>query len=92
MTTNKPVTTIEEVRRVHNQQPPSTATKREWEHIDFLLAEVERTQKAHDACFNRLTETIAEVDKLKAENTAFGEFVCRRCHLRQDAEPIDVSF
>lgn len=40
MTTDKP--TVEEIRRIHNQQPPSTITRREWEHVDFLLAEVGR--------------------------------------------------
>lgn len=38
-TTDKP--TIEEIRRFHKQQLPSTITMREWEHIDFLLGELD---------------------------------------------------
>lgn len=31
---------------------------------------------------------LAEIDRLNAENAAFGEFICRRCHLRQDSQPV----
>lgn len=33
---------LEAIRQRHNQQPPSTITKSEWDDIDYLLAEIDR--------------------------------------------------
>ena len=69
-----PEITIEKIRRArlegvlpwdHLSSP--TQIRRMADHvIGLLLAEVDRTQSAQDACFRKLTGTIAEVDRLKA--------------------------